>query len=267
MTNLEKLNIIRDNDRITFDDILSKMFTNNIELHGDRSFADDRAIYCGLGNLNGQNVCIIGQRKGYNTTTNLEYNFGMPKPEGFRKVKRVINLAQKFNIPVITFIDTPGAYPGIESEERGQGQAIADMLYTLSDLSVPIISIIISEGGSGGALALGVSDYIYGLENCYYSVISPEGYAEILYKGKKQVSDIIEDMPIFIDDLRKLKIVDSKVTEPKNGATRFNCDSLIHKLGLDINKKINKLIDTHSDILIEKRYKRYRRFGEICTLK
>ncbi len=267
MTNMEKLNIIRHQDRIVFDDILNKMFTNHHELCGDRSFANDQAIYTGTAKLNNQSVCIIGQRKGVDTNSNIKYNFGMPRPEGYRKVKRIVKLAEKFNIPILMFIDTPGAYPGIDSEERGQGQAIADMLFTLTDIKVPLISIIISEGGSGGALALGISDYIYGFENCYYSVISPEGYAEILFKGQKQVSDIIDDMPIFIDDLRKLKIVDKKVSEPIGGLTHLKHETTLTKLSLDILKKIDKLSNIHSDILLKKRYQRYRKFGEVCIVK
>ncbi len=267
MNNIDKLSLIRSNDRVKFDTFLNSMFDRHHELHGDRNFADDEAIFCGMAALDGIPVCLIGQRKGFDTESNVRYNFGMPRPEGYRKAKRILKVAEKFEIPVIMFIDTPGAYPGIDSEERGQGQAIADMLYDLSDLRTQLISVIISEGGSGGALAIGVSDYIYALENCYYSVISPEGYAEILFKGKKQVSDVIDDMPIFIEDLLELQIVDEKVVEPADGARASNSVAMMNTLKADLANKISELKQQEIDGLVMKRYERYRKFGDLCLQK
>ncbi len=267
MNNIDKLSLIRSNERINFDVFLSSMFDNYYELHGDRCFADDQAIFTGMAFIGNQRFCVVGQRKGHDLDSNIKYNFGMPRPEGYRKVKRVVQIAEKFDIPVIMFIDTPGAYPGIDSEERGQGQAIAEMLYILADLKTPVISVLISEGGSGGALAIGVSDYIYGLENCYYSVISPEGYCEILFKGQKQVQDIIDEMPIFIDDLLKLEIIDQKINEPKQGALLDNSDLMIEELKKQVLIQINDLQKEDINVLITNRYQRYRKFGDVCLEK
>ena len=201
-------------------DYLSLIFTDFEELHGDRTFADDHAIVGGLARFNGQSVMVIGHQKGNDTKEKVYRNFGMPRPEGYRKALRLMRLAEKFRIPVMTFIDTPGAYPGIDAEERGQSEAIGRNLYVMAELKVPIIVTVIGEGGSGGALAIGVGDVVQMLQYSTYSVISPEGCASILWKSADKASDAAEIMGITAPRLKALGLIDKVVSEPVGGAHR-----------------------------------------------
>ena len=201
-------------------DYLSLIFTDFEELHGDRAFADDHAIVGGLARFNGQSVMVIGHQKGNDTKEKVYRNFGMPRPEGYRKALRLMRLAEKFRIPVMTFIDTPGAYPGIDAEERGQSEAIGRNLYVMAELKVPIIVTVIGEGGSGGALAIGVGDVVQMLQYSTYSVISPEGCASILWKSADKASDAAEIMGITAPRLKTLGLIDKVVSEPVGGAHR-----------------------------------------------
>ena len=201
-------------------DYIDNLFTDFQELHGDRAFADDAAIIGGLANFEDQPVMVVGQQKGRDTKERQYRNFGMPKPEGYRKALRLFRLAEKFNLPVITLIDTPGAYPGIDAEERGQSEAIARNLYAMTELRTPIIGIVIGEGGSGGALALGVVDHLMMLQFSTYSVISPEGCASILYKDAKKADIAAESLGITAEYLKKVGLADEIIPEPLGGAHR-----------------------------------------------
>lgn len=220
LTTWQRVQLARHPRRPYMLDYVKAIFTDFIELHGDRAFADDRALVCGLGSLNGQSVAIIGQQKGRNLQENLERNFAMAHPEGYRKALRIMKLAEKFGLPIITFIDTPGAYPGIGAEERGQAEAIARNLREMSSLTVPVLSIIIGEGGSGGALGIGIANRILMLENSYYSVITPEGCAAILFRDASKAAAAAEALKITAQDLKQLGIVDEIVPEPLGGAHR-----------------------------------------------
>ncbi len=201
-------------------DYLQHIFTDFEELHGDRSFADDQAIVGGLARFNGQSCMVIGHQKGRDTKEKIARNFGMPRPEGYRKAMRLMKLAEKFSLPVFTFIDTPGAYPGIGAEERGQSEAIGHSLYLMAELRVPIVATIIGEGGSGGALAIGVGDQVLMMQNSIYSVISPEGCASILWKSAEKAAEAAETMGITAARLKSLGLIDKIVNEPVGGAHR-----------------------------------------------
>ncbi|MEW6095011.1 MAG: acetyl-CoA carboxylase carboxyltransferase subunit alpha [bacterium] len=242
-------------------DYISKIFTNFIELHGDRKYSDDTAIICGVAYLEDQPVFIIGHQKGKDTKTNLQCNFGMPHPEGYRKALRVMKLAEKFKKPIITFIDTPGAYPGIGAEERGQGEAIAQNLFVLSQLKTPIIVTIIGEGGSGGALAIGVGDRILMLENAIYSVISPEGCAAILWEDKKKVEESAATLRLTAKDLLELEAIDEIIPEPLGGAHR-NIDEMSNELKKALIKNLHDLQKCNSSTIVLKRYKKFRKMGK-----
>src|SRR5918997_2233794 len=214
----ERVKLARHPDRPYTLDFIELLFEDFVELKGDRRFADDPAMVCGFARFHGLPVGIIGQQKGRDTKQRRHRNFGMPKPEGYRKAMRVMSLAEKFNRPVISFIDTPGAYPGIDAEERGQAEAIANNLLIMSRLNVPIISIIIGEGGSGGALAIGVGDSVLMFENAIYSVISPEGCAAILWKDSAEAPRASEALKLTAKDLFNLGVVDRVIEEPAGGA-------------------------------------------------
>lgn len=201
-------------------DYVEHLFTDFEELHGDRSFADDKAIVGGLARFNGQSVMVIGHQKGRDTKEKIVRNFGMPRPEGYRKAMRLMHLAEKFSIPIMTFIDTPGAYPGVGAEERGQSEAIGRNLYEMSELRVPIICTVIGEGGSGGALAIAVGDVLLMLQYSTYSVISPEGCASILWKSAERAADAAETLGITATRLKALGLVDKIISEPLGGAHR-----------------------------------------------
>jgi len=227
--------IARHPDRPYTMDYINTVFKDFHELHGDRAYADDNAIISGIAQFQDNSVAVIGHQKGRGTNDKIKRNFGMAKPEGFRKALRVMKLAERFNMPIITFIDTPGAYPGIDAEERGQSEAIANNLLEMSNLTVPILSYVIGEGGSGGALAIGVCDHLSMLEYSIYSVISPEGCASILWKSPENAHLAAEAMCITADNLIKLKLVDELIPEPLGGAHRN-----VAQVSSDISSSISK---------------------------
>ena len=241
-------------------DYIERIFTDFNELHGDRSFADDSAIVTGIARLDGQSVIIIGQQKGRSTQDRIYRNYGMPKPEGYRKAMRIMKLAERFRLPIITLIDTPGAYPGVEAEERGQSEAIAHNLRLMSRLKIPIISTIIGEGGSGGALAIGVADCILMLEYSTYSVISPEGCASILWKSADKAKDAAEAMGITAVRLYESGLVDHIIEEPLGGAHR-NYDEISRTLKQHLLNQLSELGQLNEEDLINRRLNRIRSYG------
>jgi len=244
--------IARHPDRPYTLDYINNIFKNFHELHGDRTYSDDSAIVSGIAQFNDFSVAVIGHEKGRGTNEKIKRNFGMARPEGFRKALRIMRLAERFNMPIITFIDTPGAYPGIDAEERGQSEAIANNLLEMSDLSVPILSYVIGEGGSGGALAIGVCDHLSMLEYSVYSVISPEGCASILWKSPENAHLAAEAMCITAENLQKLKLIDELIPEPLGGAHR-NISQISKAISSSISKNLDiyHLID--KDVLIRNR--------------
>lgn len=242
-------------------DYIERIFTGFQELHGDRVFADDHAMVGGPARLEGQPVMIIGHQKGRDTKEKLYRNFGMPRPEGYRKALRLMKMAERFNLPVLTFIDTPGAYPGIGAEERGQSEAIAHNLFVMAQLRIPIICTVIGEGGSGGALAIGVGDRILMLQYSTYSVISPEGCASILWKSAEKASDAAEAMGITSDRLKKLKLIDEIIQEPLGGAHR-NVSQIAEDLKTALLVGLRELRELPRDELLEQRYERLMRHGK-----
>lgn len=252
----------RNSERPKSLDYINHICTNFIELHGDRAFGDDKSIIGGIAELDGIPVTVIGEQKGKNAKENIERNFGMPNPEGYRKALRLMKQAEKFGRPIITFIDTPGAYPGMEAEERGQGEAIARNLLEMSKLKVPTISVVIGEGSSGGALAIGVTDVIIMLENSVYSILSPEGFASILYKDSSKSEEAADKMKITAKELKKLGIIDNIVEEPDGGAQK-DFDAVCNNLKNMLLKNIKKLSKIPQEDLVEKRYQKYRKIGGI----
>lgn len=253
----EKVELARMPERPKALDYINEIFTDFIELHGDRNFGDDKSIIGGIGKINKTAVTIIGEQKGKKAKENLERNFGMPNPEGYRKALRLMKQADKFNRPIISFIDTPGAYPGIGAEERGQGEAIAKSMMEMSNLKVPIICVIIGEGSSGGALAIGVGDRIIMLENAVYSILSPEGFASILYKDSSKAEQAADNMKITAEDLKKLKIIDKIISEPENGAQE-DFTTVANELKKYIEKSLKELSKLTKEELLESRYKKFR---------
>jgi len=242
-------------------DYIDNLFTDFQELHGDRAFADDAAIIGGLANFEDQPVMVVGQQKGRDTKERQYRSFGMPKPEGYRKALRLFRLAEKFNLPVITLIDTPGAYPGIDAEERGQSEAIARNLYAMTELRTPIIGIVIGEGGSGGALALGVVDHLMMLQFSTYSVISPEGCASILYKDAKKADIAAESLGITAEYLKKVGLADEIIPEPLGGAHR-NISATMESVKQSLSKQLNRIQKQPIDILLSTRYQRLMSYGD-----
>jgi len=241
-------------------DYVATICTDFDELCGDRAFADDFALVGGLARLDGEPVMIIGHHKGRSTKEKVKRNFGMPRPEGYRKALRLMKLAEKFNLPIITFIDTPGAYPGIGAEERGQSEAIAQNLKVMSELTVPIIATVIGEGGSGGALAIGVGDRVNMLQYSTYSVISPEGCASILWKSAEHAKDAAQAMGITARRLKELDLIDHIVEEPMGGAHR-SPDEMSSSLKEMLCSQLNELKKLSTEELLEKRYQRLMSFG------
>jgi len=242
-------------------DYIDKIFTEFQELHGDRAFADDAAIVGGLARLDGAPVMVIGQQKGRDTKEKIHRNFGMPRPEGYRKAKRLMEMAERFKLPLLTFIDTPGAYPGICAEERGQSEAIARNLYVMADLKTPVVCTVIGEGGSGGALAIGIGDRMLMLQYSIYSVISPEGCASILWKSADKAADAAEAMGVTSDRLKDLNLIDDIVEEPLGGAHR-NPDAMAARLKAHLVDQLEQLTRLPTDQLIAARYQRLMSYGE-----
>ncbi|RKZ87392.1 MAG: acetyl-CoA carboxylase carboxyl transferase subunit alpha [Gammaproteobacteria bacterium] len=242
-------------------DYIHRIITDFEELKGDRAYADDAALVTGIGRLNDRPVVVIGHQKGRDTKEKVARNFGMPRPEGYRKALRVMKMAERFGLPVVTFIDTPGAYPGIGAEERGQSEAIARNLFEMSQLKTPIISTVIGEGGSGGALAVGVADYLMMLEYSIYSVISPEGCASILWKSADKASDAATTLGVTSDRLKELGLVDEVISEPLGGAHR-DIDQTVQRVRDSIEAKLTELEKLPIDTLIEQRQQRLLSYGE-----
>ncbi|AFJ01472.1 Acetyl-coenzyme A carboxyl transferase alpha chain [Methylophaga frappieri] len=241
-------------------DYIKHMITDFEELHGDRAFADDPALVTGMGRFNGQAVIVIGHQKGRDTKEKVARNFGMPRPEGYRKALRVMKLAERFKLPVLTFIDTPGAYPGIGAEERGQSEAIARNLFEMAQLKTPIISTVIGEGGSGGALAVGVADHLQMLQYSIYSVISPEGCASILWKSAEKAPDAAATLGVTSDRLKSLSLIDDVIAEPLGGAHR-NMELMVTNLRKAIAGKLTQLQAMPVEDLVKRRQKRLMEYG------
>ena len=241
-------------------DYIDRIFTDFQELHGDRSFADDPAIVGGMARIDGMPVMIIGHQKGRDTKENIRRNFGMPRPEGYRKAMRLMKMAERFRIPVLTFIDTPGAYPGVDAEERGQSEAIARNLFVMADLKTPIICTVIGEGGSGGALAIGVGDRLMMLEYSTYSVISPEGCASILWKSAEKAEDAAEAMGITAKRLKELELIDDIVREPLGSAYR-DIDTTARSIKQALVSALEGIEKVGLDQLLDQRYERLMSYG------
>ncbi|UCE77107.1 MAG: acetyl-CoA carboxylase carboxyl transferase subunit alpha [Gammaproteobacteria bacterium] len=242
-------------------DYFDKIFTEFEELHGDRVYADDPAIVGGLARLQGRPVMVIGQQKGRDTKEKIYRNFGMPRPEGYRKALRLMQLAERFKLPIVSFIDTPGAYPGIGAEERGQSEAIARNLYVMADLKVPIVCTVIGEGGSGGALAIGVGDRMLMLQYSIYSVISPEGCASILWKSAEKAADAAEALGVTSTRLKELNLIDDIIEEPLGGAHR-DPDTMAERLKVRLIEEVEQLSHLPVDQLVATRYQRLMSYGE-----
>ena len=253
VTAWERVEIARSPNRKTSLDYIDEIFDEFIELHGDRMGYDDKSIVCGIARIGNQSFTIIAEQKGRNTKENIERNFGMPNPESYRKAIRFMKQAEKFRRPVITFIDTKGAYPGIEAEEKGQGEAIASSMLEMAGLKVPIISIVIGEGSSGGALAIGVGNRVFMLENAIYSILSPEGYASILWKDSSKAKEAAEKMKLTAYDLYDLKVIDKIIEESDETANTLKCE---------ICKIVDELLQLPDEELVEDRYAKFRNIGE-----
>jgi acetyl-CoA carboxylase carboxyl transferase subunit alpha len=265
LTPWQRTQLARHPQRPSTLDYIGEIFRDFLEFHGDRSFGDDRAIVGGFARFNDRSVMVIGHQKGKTLKERMQRNFGMPNPEGYRKALRLMKMAEKFGRPIVTFIDTPGAYPGIGAEERGQAEAIARNLYAMSRLTVPIISIVIGEGGSGGALALGVSDRILMLEHGVYSVISPEGCAAILWDDPAKVPDAAAALKMTAQDLVDLHIVDEVIPEPLGGAHR-EPRAVTDRVAKALTTQLFQLTDLALDQLLGQRDRKYRRIGAVSGL-
>lgn len=266
LTAWQRVQIARHTQRPFALDYISCCFTDWVELHGDRLFADDKAMPSGLAKIGPHRCVIVSHQKGRDTKENLKRNFGCAQPEGYRKALRLMRLAEKFGLPVIALIDTPGAYPGVGSEERHIAEAIAVNLREMMTLRVPIIAIVIGEGGSGGALGIGVADRVLILENAYYSVISPEACSAILWKDRKHAPEAAEALKLTAQDLVKLGVVDEVVPEPEGGAHRDH-DLAAANLGTALRQNLKRLVDMPIDQLLKKRYEKFRGLGNFTEEK
>lgn len=267
LTPWQRAQVARHPQRPHSSDYINLLFTDFIELHGDRKFGDDAAIITGFAKLNLVNgakerrLMLIGHQKGRDTKENLRYNFGCANPEGYRKALRIMKLAERFELPIVIFIDTPGAFPGIEAEERGQAEAIANNLREMFNIAVPILIFIIGEGGSGGALGIGIGDKIAILENAYYSVISPEGCAAILWRDRAKADQAADALKFTAKDLLDLGVVDEIIPEPIGGAHR-NPEEISTRIGKKINRYLNELSSFPKDELLQRRYEKFRKMGK-----
>ena len=262
LTPWQRTQVARHLQRPSALDYIGRLSDDFLELHGDRAFADDHAIVAGLARLNGRPIVVIGHQKGKTLKERMHRNFGMPNPEGYRKALRLMRLAEKFGKPVVTFIDTPGAYPGIGAEERGQAEAIAKNLLVMATLKVPIVSVVIGEGGSGGALAIGVADRLLMLQHAVYSVISPEGCAAILWDNQAKAPEAAEALKMTAEDIQRLGIIDEIIPEPLGGAHRdpaIACDAVKKA----VETHLNALLELPLDELLQRRYEKYRRMGAL----
>jgi acetyl-CoA carboxylase carboxyl transferase subunit alpha len=262
----QRAQIARHPQRPYLTDYIPLLFTDFVELHGDRTFGDDRALIAGLAKFKGRAVAVIGQQKGRDTKQRVIRNFGQPKPEGYRKALRVMQLAAKFGRPILTFVDTPGAYPGIDAEERGQGEAIARNLREMARLPVPVIVTVTGEGGSGGALAIAVGDRVNILENGFYSVISPEGCASIIWRDSAKAETAAEAMKITAMDLKELGIVDEIVKEPEGGA-HTDLEAAAQFLDDVLDRQLIELTNQPIKAVVEARYKKFRQMGQFFDLQ
>jgi len=256
LTPWHKLQVARHHNRPHFLDYIKILVPDFEPLSGDRLFREDSALICGFGTFNNRSVMIIGNEKGSNTELRIKHNFGMAKPEGFRKALRVMRLAEKFSLPLISLVDTPGAYPGVGAEQRGQSEAIAKCIEVSLSLKIPTISVIIGEGGSGGAIAIATTNKVLMLEHSVYSVISPEGCASILWKNTNYAKEAATAMKITAQDLQKLKVIDEIIPEPTGGAHR-NSSQTIKNVGAAITKSLNQIIDLNSQNLVDLRRQKY----------
>lgn len=262
LTAWQRVQIARHPQRPYTLDYINMIMAGFIELHGDRSFSDDKAIIAGLANIDNQKVVVIGHQKGRDTKENLKRNFGCAHPEGYRKALRIMQLAEKFGLPIVIFIDTPGAYPGVGAEERGQAQAIALNLREMVSIATPIIAIIIGEGGSGGALGIGIADKVWVLENAYYSVISPEGCAAILWKDSSKAPEAAEALKLTAQDLLKMGLIDEAIPEPLGGAHR-NPQKMAQDLKERIGANLKELNAINKEERLKLRYKKFRGMGRL----
>lgn len=265
LTPWDKLTLARMVERPTSLDYIERIFDSFIEFHGDREFRDDPSIVGGIAELNGRAVTVIGQQKGRDIKENVQRNFGMPHPEGYRKALRLMKQAEKFNRPVICFVDTAGAYCGVDAEKRGQGEAIAKNLITMANLKVPIVSIVIGEGGSGGALAMAVADEVWMLENSVYSVLSPEGFASILWKDASRAKEAAEVMKITAENLLSYKIIDRLIEEPKGGA-HVDPEAMAKDLKENLLEVITNLCSKDKQELLQLRYEKFRSIGKFANM-
>jgi acetyl-CoA carboxylase carboxyl transferase subunit alpha len=256
----QRVQLARHPERPYSLDYINLIFSNFFEIHGDRLFADDPAVVTGFGKINNKKVAIIAQQKGRNTKENLYRNFGMMKPEGYRKAMRVMKLAEKFKIPIITFMDTPGAFPGIGAEERGQGEAIANNLIKMSGLKVPVISVVIGEGASGGALGIGVCDKFLMMQNSWYSVISPEGCASILFRDASKAEEAAEALKVTPDDMVAIGICDLVILEPNGGAHR-DSESSSKNLESALLNALNDFNSIEPELFLDMRIEKYDKLG------
>jgi acetyl-CoA carboxylase carboxyl transferase subunit alpha len=262
----QRAQIARHPQRPYLTDYIPLLFTDFVELHGDRAFGDDRALIAGLAKFKGRAVAVIGQQKGRDTKQRVIRNFGQPKPEGYRKALRIMQLAAKFGRPILTFVDTPGAYPGIDAEERGQGEAIARNLREMARLPVPVIVTVTGEGGSGGALAIAVGDRVNILENGFYSVISPEGCASIIWRDSAKAETAAEAMKITATDLKELGIVDEIVKEPEGGA-HTDLEAAAQFLDEVLDRQLIELATEPIKALVDARYKKFRQMGQFFDIQ
>jgi len=262
LTPWERVQVARHPERPKTQDYVAALFEDVVELRGDRAFGDDAAIFAGFGTIDGRKVVVLGHRKGKGTKENLAYNFGMPHPEAYRKAIRVMRIADRFGLPVVTFVDTQGAYPGVGAEERGQAWAIAEAIATLAGLRVPVVTVGIGEGGSGGALAIGFGDHLIMLENAYYSVSTPEACASIIHKDPSKAQEVASALKLTTSDLTEMCLVDEVVPEPLGGAHR-QPEKVIEAVGRSVTAALDRLTSQDPSALVESRYQRLRQAGMV----